>query len=100
MHRKENQALIDRCTAIIFRDASYEQLCAIRSYGLLVVDQDAEIPDYAQTAFCASIAFLLAEVYEDTLKWMDRTERGLIEDQIAFAVWMKSWHDMRKASQR
>lgn len=94
MPRKEFQELVQTCKDLIFKNGSYEQVLVVKHVGELVMDE-RELPEHIANAFCAALADNLAEVYESTLKWMSRDERGMVEDAIANAVWRQVCEDLR-----
>lgn len=93
--REEYKQLIEDCKALIFKNGTWEQVQTVYHVGELVMCEQA-LPEHVQNAFYAALADILAEVYEETLKWMSRTERSLIEDQIASAVWLQVVCDSRR----
>lgn len=94
--RQEYLDLIEDCKRRVFQQGTWEQIQIIRHAGELMICE-LDLPDGMPDAFYAALADTLAEVYEDVLKWMTRTERELIEERVAIAVWMQVCHDLKGA---
>lgn len=92
--RDEYKSLIEDCKSRVFKNGAYEHVLIVRHVGELMLCE-LDIPGEILDAFYAALAFTLAEVYESTLKWMSQTERELIEERVAIAVWMQTMHDAK-----